>query len=105
MTWLALNGESSAAVAGIFANFSAFGRYCADVAAGMRAHYGFDDAACVFFGFFAADVPEIEAQAPAAIQAGIDAHRLDVHEAPLCARLFQSYERQFWNTLADEFPG
>ena len=43
VAWLALNGESSATAAGIFANFAAFGRYCKDVAAGMRAHYGFAD--------------------------------------------------------------
>jgi hypothetical protein len=105
VAWLALNGEQAATTAGIFANFAAFGRYCEDVAAGMREHYGFDDAACAFFDFFAADVPEIELQALAAVQAGIDTHRLDVHEALLYARLFQSYELQFWNTLADEFPG
>ncbi len=105
VAWLALNGESSATAAGIFANFAAFGRYCADVAAGMRRHYGFTDAQCAFFDFFAEDVPEITEQALAAVQAGLDAHRLDVREAHLCARLFQSYELQFWNTLADEFRG
>ncbi|MGW5748862.1 transcriptional regulator [Amycolatopsis sp. NPDC003861] len=105
VAWLALNGESSATAAGIFANFAAFGRYCRDVAAGMREHYGFTDEQCAFFDFFAADVPEIEEQALAAIQAGLDAHRLDEREAHRCARLFQSYELLFWNTLADEFPG
>ncbi|MGW4519573.1 hypothetical protein [Amycolatopsis sp. NPDC004378] len=104
VAWLALNGESSATAAGIFANFAAFGRYCRDVAAGMRTH-GFSDDACASFDFFAADVPEIEEQAPAAIRAGIDAHRLDEREAHLYARLFQSYELEFWNTLAAEFPG
>lgn len=105
VAWLALNGQPGEVVAGIFANFSAFGKYCKDVAAGMRAHYGFDDAACAFFDFFAADVPEIEEQAVAAIQAGLDARRLDEREAHLFARLFQNYELLFWNTLADEFPG
>ncbi|WP_439383143.1 transcriptional regulator [Amycolatopsis lexingtonensis] len=105
VAWLALNGESAAAVAGIFANFAAFGRYCRDVATAMRAHYGFTDTECAFFDFFAADVPEIEEQALAAIQAGLDAHRLDKVEARRYARLFQSYELLFWNTLADEFPG
>lgn len=105
VAWLALNGESSATAAGIFANFAAFGRYCADVAAGMRAHYGFADDACAFFDYFGADVPEIEEQALAAIQAGLDAHRLDERAAHRYARLFQSYELQFWNTLAAEFPG
>jgi hypothetical protein len=105
VAWLALNGEPSEVAAGIYANFAAFGRYCKAVAAGMREHYGFADDACAFFDFFAADVPEIEQQALAAIQAGLDAGRLDPGEARLFARLFQSYELMFWNTLADEFPG
>jgi len=105
VAWLALNGEQSEVVAGIFANFAAFGKYCKAVAEGMREHYGFDDAACAFFDLFAADVPAIEEQALAAIQAGIDSHRLKESEAFLFARLFQDYELMFWNTLADEFPG
>ncbi|MFI9509288.1 hypothetical protein [Nocardia sp. NPDC052566] len=103
VAWLALNGESAAAAAGIYANFTAFGSYCKAIAAGMRDHYGFDDDACAFFDFFAADVPEIEQQALAAIQAGLDSGRLDPAAAHLYARLFQSYELLFWNTLADEF--
>ncbi|RJO80030.1 transcriptional regulator [Nocardia panacis] len=105
MAWLALNEASGAAVAGIFANFAAFGRYCAAVAAGMREHYGFDDAACAFFDYFAADVPEIERLALAAIEAGLACGRLDPARAHECARLFQSYELMFWNTLAAEFGG
>jgi len=68
---------------------------------GMREHYGFTGEQCAFFDFFAADVPEIEEQALAAVQAGLDAHRLDKREAHRCARLFQSYELLFWNTLAE----
>ncbi|WP_326565638.1 transcriptional regulator [Amycolatopsis rhabdoformis] len=101
--WLALNGEAAEVAVAIFANFAAWGRYCAAIAAGMREHYGFADSACAFFDFFAADVPEIEEQALAAIQAGLDADRLDAGRARTYARLFQSYELMFWNTLADEF--
>ncbi|WP_432846958.1 transcriptional regulator [Amycolatopsis sp. CA-161197] len=101
--WLALNGEAAEVAVAIFANFAAWGRYYAALAAGMREHYGFDDDACAFFDFFAADVPEIEEQALAAIQAGLDAGRLDAGTARTYARLFQSYELMFWNTLADEF--
>ncbi|MEW2507429.1 MULTISPECIES: transcriptional regulator [unclassified Amycolatopsis] len=101
--WLALNGEAAEVAVAIFANFAAWGRYCAALAVGMREHYGFDDDACAFFDFFAADVPEIEEQALAAIQAGLDAGRLDAGTARTYARLFQSYELMFWNTLADEF--
>ncbi|MGW4485681.1 transcriptional regulator [Amycolatopsis sp. NPDC004368] len=102
--WLALNGEAAEVAVAIFANFAAWGRYCATIAAGMREHYDFGDAACAFFDFFAADVPEIEQQALAAIQAGLDAGRLDAQRARTYARLFQSYELMFWNTLAEEFP-
>ncbi|WP_328603855.1 transcriptional regulator [Amycolatopsis sp. NBC_00345] len=102
--WLALNGESAEVAVAIFANFAAWGRYCGSIAAGMREHYGFDDDACAFFDFFAADAPGIEDQALAAIQAGLDAGRLDADRARTYARLFQGYELMFWNTLAEEFP-
>ncbi|MFE0022656.1 transcriptional regulator [Amycolatopsis sp. NPDC059021] len=100
--WLALNGEPADVVVAITANFAAWGRYCAAIATAMREHYGFDDEACEFFDFFAAPVPEIEAQAVTAVQAGLDSGRA-TGEARTYARLFQSYELLFWNTLADEF--
>ncbi|MEV6341144.1 hypothetical protein AB0M12_41295 [Nocardia vinacea] len=105
VAWLALNAEPSAAAAGIYANVAAFGRYCRAVAEGMRAHYEFDETACAFFDLFAADAPEVEHRALAAIQAGIDSGRLNPNDAHLYARLFQNYELMFWNTLADEFAG
>ncbi|MGY4103212.1 hypothetical protein ACW2Q0_27175 [Nocardia sp. R16R-3T] len=105
VAWLALNAEPSAAAAGIYANVAAFGRYCRAVADGMRTHYEFDDPACAFFDFFAADTPEYEERALAAIQAGLDTERLNPNDAHLYARLFQNYELMFWNTLADEFSG
>ncbi|GAA4532486.1 transcriptional regulator [Amycolatopsis samaneae] len=104
LAWLALNGEPADVVLAITANFAAWGRYCAAIAAAMREHYGFDDEACGFFDFFAAPVPEIEARAVAAVQAGLDAGRV-AGRAGTYARLFQSYELRFWNTLADEFAG
>ncbi|MEV2225322.1 hypothetical protein AB0E01_36425 [Nocardia vinacea] len=105
VAWLALNAEPSAAAAGIYANVAVFGRYCRAVAEGMRAHYEFDATACAFFDLFAADAPEVEQRALAAIQAGIDSGRLNPNDAHLYARLFQNYELMFWNTLADEFAG
>lgn len=105
VAWLALNAEPSAAAAGIYANVAAFGRYCRAVAEGMRAHYEFDAPACAFFDLFAADAPEVEQRALAAIQAGIDSGRMNPNDAHLYARLFQNYELMFWNTLADEFAG
>ncbi|WP_067464048.1 transcriptional regulator [Nocardia amamiensis] len=105
MAWLALNGGAAEVIAALHANLAAFGRYCGAVAVGMRAHYGFDDAACAFFDFYTAGAPELEDKALAAVQAGLDSGRLDPDEARTFARLFQSYELMFWNTLADEFAG
>ena len=100
LAWLAMFGEPADVVVALIANFAAWGDYCATIARAMREHYGFDDEACGFFDFFATPVPEIEEQAVAALQAGIDAGR-QTDEAFTYGRLFQSYELMFWNTIAD----
>ncbi|MDT7775891.1 MAG: hypothetical protein QOC67_4815, partial [Pseudonocardiales bacterium] len=69
--WLALNGAPAEVALAITANFDAWGRYCAEIAGGMREHYGFSASACGFFDFFAEPLPDDAAVA--AIQAGLDA--------------------------------
>ena len=100
MAWLALLGEPSDVVVALIANFAAWGAYCGTIAKAMREHYGFSDEECGFFDFFATPVPEVEEQAVAALQAGIDSGRHS-SEAFTYGRLFQSYELMFWNTIAD----
>jgi thiaminase len=100
LAWLAMFGEPADVIVALIANFAAWGDYCATIARAMREHYGFDDEACGFFDFFATPVPEVEEQAVAALQAGIDAGR-QTDEAFTYGRLFQSYELMFWNTIAD----
>lgn len=99
--WLALNGAPAEVALAITANFDAWGRYCAEIAGGMREHYGFSAPACGFFDFFAEPLPDDAAVA--AIQAGLDAGTLDQRRVRQYARLFQSYELMFWNTLAETF--
>jgi thiaminase len=99
--WLALNGAPAEVALAITANFDAWGRYCAEIAGGMREHYGFSASACGFFDFFAEPLPDDAAVA--AIQAGLDAGTLDQRRVRQYARLFQSYELMFWNTLAETF--
>jgi thiaminase len=99
--WLALNGEPADVIVGVVANFAAWGDYCGRIATAMREKYGLDDEACGFFDFFAAPVPEAIEQAVAAVQAGIDAGQSNEREARRYGRLFQSYELQFWNTIAE----
>jgi hypothetical protein len=100
LAWLAMFGEPADVVVALIANFAAWGNYCATIATAMREHYGFDDEACGFFDFFATPVPELEEQAVAALQAGMDAGR-QTDEVHTYGRLFQSYELMFWNTIAD----
>jgi hypothetical protein len=100
VAWLALNAEPAAAVLAMLANFSAWGNYCGAIGQALRKHYGFDDEACGFFDFFATPVPELEEQALAAVQAGLDAG-VSLDAARDHGRLLQGYELMFWNTLAD----
>jgi hypothetical protein len=100
LAWLALNGEPTEVVIALAANFAEWGNYCAIIGKAMREHYGFADEACGFFDFFATPAPELEELAVAAVQAGLDAGR-PTGEAFTYARLFQSYELMFWNTIAD----
>jgi hypothetical protein len=100
LAWLALNGEPGDVVLAVVANFSAWGSYCETVAQGLRVHYGFDDAGCEFFDFFAAPPPDGDEPALAVLQAGLDAGRV-IDQAREYGRLLQSYELMFWNTLAE----
>ncbi|WP_329570891.1 transcriptional regulator [Kitasatospora sp. NBC_01266] len=103
LAWLALNGEPTATVLALAANFAAWGRYCALTARALRDRYGFPDAACAFFDFFAAPAPELDDAAVAVVTAGgLDGSRLA--EGRRYGRLLQDYELMFWNTLADLSP-
>jgi hypothetical protein len=100
VAWLALNGEPSDVVLAVVANFAAWGSYCATVAQALREHYGFDDAGCAFFDFFAAPPPGGDGPALAVVQAALDAGK-GADRAREYGRLLQSYELMFWNTLAE----
>jgi hypothetical protein len=87
------------------ANFSAWGGYCATIAGALREHYGFTDEQCAFFDFFAAPAPDLDRQATAAVQAGLDAGRLDERRARQYGRLLQHYEAMFWSALGETVQG
>ncbi|MGW4764346.1 transcriptional regulator [Streptomyces pseudogriseolus] len=99
VAWLALNAAPGDAVLAVTANFSAWGGYCATIAGALRSHYGFDDEACAFFDFFAEPAPDLDRTAERAVQAALDAGRLDESRARDYGHLLQSYEALFWRTL------
>lgn len=100
VAWLALNAEPTDVVLALTVNFAAWGSSCGAIAAALREHYGFADAACEFFGFFAQPAPELAQVAHVGLQSGLDAGR-HTPAAFEYVRLLQSYELMFWNTLAD----
>ncbi|MFF9809423.1 transcriptional regulator [Streptomyces coeruleorubidus] len=99
VAWLALNASPADVVLALTANFSAWGGYCATIAEALRDHYGFTDEACGFFDFFAEPSPELDRLATGAVQAALDAGRLDETRAHTYGRLLQVYEASFWSTL------
>jgi hypothetical protein len=99
VAWLALNAEPADVVLALSANFAAWGGYCAAIAEALRRHYGFKDEACGFFDLFAEPAPELEQKAQAAVQAGLDAGRVDEHAVYRYGRLLGSYEASFWHAL------
>lgn len=100
VSWLAHNAVPVDVVLALSVNFAAWGTYCGQLATALRTQYAFSDDACAFFDFFANPAPELEQQALATLQAGIDAGRT-TDNAFRYGRLLQSYELMFWNTLAD----
>jgi hypothetical protein len=101
VAWLALNASPADVVLALTANFSAWGGYCATIAEALRTHYGFTDEACGFFDFFAEPSPELDGLATAAVQAAMDAGRLDKARSHEYGRLLQVYEASFWSTLGN----
>jgi hypothetical protein len=99
VSWLALNGSSSAVALAFLANLAAWGHNCGAVAGALRDAYGARDEAVAFFEFFATPPPDFEAGTLAVVQAGLDAGE-DPAEARHAARLLQAYELSFWDALA-----
>ncbi|MEV6381815.1 transcriptional regulator [Streptomyces sp. NPDC051773] len=97
---LALGAAPADVVLALTANFASWGGYCATISKALHDHYAFTDEARAFFDFFAEPAPELEERARAAVQAGLDAGRIDEEAAHGHGRLLQRYESMFWTTLA-----
>ncbi|MGW6643452.1 transcriptional regulator [Streptomyces iakyrus] len=100
VAWLALNAAPADVVLALTANFSAWGDYCGTITTALRERYGFTDEACAFFDFFAEPSPDLDRLAAAAVEAALDAGRLDKERARTYGRLLQTYEAMFWDALS-----
>ena len=100
MAWQALYGSAAEFVAGILVNFPVWGSSCGRLSRGLQEHYGFASRETAFLDGFAG-MPPFDEPALPIIQEGLDegVRAADVHRA---ARLFQAYEKMFWDALLDE---
>ncbi|UYB39163.1 transcriptional regulator [Streptomyces sp. Je 1-4] len=98
---LALSGEPADVAIALTANFASWGGCCAIVAAAMRDHYGFPEAARGFFAFFAEPAPAVDEKAREAVQHGLDTGQAQPATAHRYGRLLQSYELMFWDSVAE----
>jgi hypothetical protein len=90
---LALNGSPADVALAFLANLESWGRSCARMRDALRPRYGAE--AVAFFDFFAEPPSGFEERALTVVATGEPA------SARLAARLLQSYELLYWDTLAD----
>ena len=98
MAWESLNGSAAAIACGILVNFAAWGHNCGEMSRALQAKYGFSAADTVFLDSFA-NLPSFEEETLVIIQDGLD-QGVDPREIHRSARLYQAYEKMFWDVLA-----
>lgn len=98
MAWQSVYASAAAIACGILVNFDAWGHNCGEMSEALRANYGFTAADTVFLDNFAS-LPSFEAPVLAIIQHGLD-HGVDPAEIRRSARLYQAYEKMFWDAMA-----
>jgi pyrroloquinoline quinone (PQQ) biosynthesis protein C len=98
MAWLALYGSDAEVAAGFLVNFAAWGDNCGRMSRALQSRYGFGAEATRFLDLFASAPPEAEAAALAVVERGL-AIGVEPRLVTRSARLLQSYEKLFWDTL------
>lgn len=104
MAWESVYDSAAAIACGILVNFAAWGHNCGEMSAALRAKYGFSAQDTAFLDSFA-NLPSFEEPVLAIIQNGLD-HGVDPAEIRRAARLYQAYEKMFWDamwTIAREY--
>jgi thiaminase len=99
MAWQALYASAAEFVIGILVNFAAWGHNCGRMSEALRKNYGFTEDETAFLDAFA-NMPSFEDAALAIIQDGLDRGE-EPARLQRSARLFQAYERMFWDAMAE----
>jgi hypothetical protein len=98
MAWLALYGSAAEVAAAYLVNFPAWGQNCGRLSRALRERYGLRETEVAFFDLFASPVAGFEENALAVIEHGLT-RAVDPRRVRRAARLLQSYELLYWDTL------
>ena len=98
MAWQSAYASAAEFTCGILVNFDAWGFNCGRMSKALHEAYGFTRDETAFLDGFA-DLPPFEEVALKIIQHGLDngVEQKAIHRG---ARLFQGYEKMFWDTMA-----
>jgi thiaminase len=100
MAYQALYASAAEFVLGILVNFAAWGHNCARTSSALKQAYGFDAEQTEFLDAFAA-MPPFDEVALEIIQTGLDRGD-DQLRLERGARLFQAYEKMFWDCMEQQ---
>jgi hypothetical protein len=98
MAWLAAYASEAEVAAAYAINFSAWGENCGRLSRALMHHYHLSPAQVAFFDLFATPVAGFEERALGVIGDGL-AHGVPERLIRRAARLLQSYELLYWDTL------
>jgi pyrroloquinoline quinone (PQQ) biosynthesis protein C len=98
LAWLCLYGSAAEVAAALAVNFAAWGANCGRMGQALRQRYGWPETAVQFFTQFATAPAEVSPQALAVMAAGLQ-QGVAAHQMVRAARMLQSYELMFWDTL------
>ena len=98
MAWQADYASAAEFACGILVNFEAWGYNCGRMSQALHAQHGYGDEETAFLDAFA-NMPSFEEPALAIIQEGLD-RGVSPREVRRAARLFQGFEKMFWDTMA-----
>jgi pyrroloquinoline quinone (PQQ) biosynthesis protein C len=95
---LARDGTAAEVAGAFLVNLEAWGGNCARMLTALRSVYGLTDQACAFFAVFAGPTTELERVSLEVIDAGL-AQGAAPTAIARAARLLQSYELCYWDSL------
>lgn len=98
MAWQSVYASPAEIVCGLLVNFPAWGYNCGQMSKALRDEYGFSEQDTVFLDSFA-NMPSFEDVAIEIIQDGLN-QGVTPEEIHRSARLFQAYEKMFWDAMA-----